>query len=815
MPSLRSWLLERNALEMPPRAPVPIESIHPGLAANVETRPLNDYPGSCGDIGSLRRPPSVSGGVLSSDGVSHTSVAVEMHAKPTVPLSLAVDTNGLASTCALDFQIPRDWSLPGLMIQSPAQIVLPLDELATPGSMSLFVPLRRPSRAGKRYGEQPAQASQPERQPNLEAGRRCIHGMDIRFCAICNRTRQERKPNSAVPLTTVDVFDLLLPLLYPPISAATPMAVVFPPGKVPYPFQYEGIKFLTERTSALLADEMGLGKTIQALVALRILLRAQKAQTALVLCPQSLLGVWERELREWAPELSIQRIRGSAPDRKRLWASRAHVCFTTYETFRNDIAEVPALSTKFDLVILDEAQRIKNPDSQISRACANLRCIYRWGLTGTPLENKVDDIIAIFRILRPGLFPNRPTPSPTQVKERISPYFLRRRAADVLDELPDKVSEDIWLELDDSQRQAYEDAEAAGTAALRGPGVTRIHVFTLINQLKQLCNWDPGTRSSCKLDYLAESLEHVVESSEKALVFSHYPEKTLQQIMPELRQFDPVLFSGSLNDSRREDLIRRFTDEDTPRIMLASVQSGGVGLTLTRANHVFHYDHWWNPAVTNQATGRAHRIGQTRTVFVSHLYVSDTIEERIYSLLKEKRSLFDMVIDDMSQEDFAKRVTDAELFGLFGLPAPGSRSATEIAAQRTRPINSSRARLQAMTPRQFEEAIAKLYEAHGYSVELTSYSRDGGIDLYARRVSPLGSGVCLLVQCKHMPSGTVGAPVVQQLLGAIHANRESTGGAIVTSGNVSHDARELAQGNNISLIEGTSLIDELEREALL
>lgn len=800
MLNVRSWLTDRNALKKPASAELQLEPIDAGLVASIETRPLDEYGGSTGDIGCIDTPLAIGAYMLLPGETSSTGFDLSFRTEIRPLIQIRLDA-------------PNTWRSPDLVIAEPDQVALPIGGWATQGSESLFEPLRRPPRDGKRYGVEVAQQTRPPARQI--SGERCIHGMERRYCAICNKSTATKRTPRAVPVTTVDVFDLVLPLLYPPINPDSPMAVVFPPNKAPMPFQYEGIRFLADRTAALLADEMGLGKTIQTIVALRMLIRARRVQNALVLCPQSLLGVWEHELREWSPELSLQRVRGSASDREALWKSRAHVCFSTYETFRNDIGELPELATKFDLVVLDEAQRIKNPGSQVSQACSQLRCNYRWALTGTPLENKTEDVVAIFRVVKPGLFASSATPSPAQIKERIRPYFLRRRTADVLSELPEKVSEEIWLEFDDAQREAYDAAEAEGTTALRRPGATRIHVFALINQLKQLCNWDPASRTSCKLDYLAESLENVVASSEKALVFSHYPEKTLQQIMPELQRFDPVLFSGSLNDLQREELIRRFTNDDTPRVLMASVQSGGVGLTLTRANHVFHYDHWWNPAVTNQATGRAHRIGQTRTVFVRHLYVTDTIEERIHTLLAEKQSLFDFVIDDMSQEDFSKTITEAELFGLFGLAPPSKGVVTRGPTTTLSAGALSQDRLADLTPRQFEELIAELYESSGFSTELTSYSRDGGVDLVARRVLELGSEQCIVVQCKHTPNGTVGTPVVQQLLGVIAMRPEATGGAIVTSGGFSSDARELAKRSRITLLDGNQLLFALQKASLL
>ena len=498
---------------------------------------------------------------------------------------------------------------------------------------------------------------------------------------MCKEQRSQSATASARRVT-VDVFDLVLPLLYPPIGPNAPLAVVFPVPKKPYPFQYDGIRFLSERAGALLGDEMGLGKTIQAIVAMRMLVRQGTVRQSLILCPRSMLGTWEKELREWAPELSLQRVRGTIDERKHLWSSAAHVMLTTYETLRNDMARRSELGSKFDLVILDEIQRIKNRSTKLARACHRLQASHRWGLSGTPLENSLDDVVSIYSYLKPGLFNGQHEFYwSSMVKETIRPHFLRRRTADVLDDLPEKVTEDIWLDLTKQQRAAYQRAQQSGVDDLRQRKVTRVHVFALINELKQICNWEPVSETSCKLEYLTDQLDLIASSQEKALVFSHYPNKSLVQIMPKLHSFAPAMFDGSMSDVVRETLIRGFMHEETPRVLLASVKAGGVGLTLTRANHVFHFDHWWNPAVANQATGRAHRIGQTRTVFEYHLYTRDTIEERIHGLLREKQRLFDNVIDDISEEEFSRRISDEELFGLFDLKPPtGSGRARQSTA---------------------------------------------------------------------------------------------------------------------------------------
>ena len=258
---------------------------------------------------------------------------------------------------------------------------------------------------------------------------------------------------------------------------------------------------------------------------------------------------------------------------------------------------------------------------------------------------------------------------PKVLKEAISPYFLRRRKKDALPDLPEKVHEEIWLDLKEKQREHYDLAERKGVINLNelGDRVTVQHVLALITKLKQICNLDPVSKEGCKLEYLEEQLEELTEVGDKALVYSQYPMKTLAQIEARLSRFNPLLYHGTLPGKVRDKIVEDFQEKDDHQVLLMSVKAGGLGLTLTRANYVFHFDRWWNPATATQAEDRTHRIGQTKTVFVISLFTVGTIEERIQQILERKRHLFDEIVDDLSMTDLKKVMTEEELFGLFNL----------------------------------------------------------------------------------------------------------------------------------------------------
>lgn len=814
--SLRTWAQHRVPIQVPEIAEIEVQTTINGLVApeNVEmvflvvqppevpaSLTLDSVPAITDDLSLFWQRPR-----LAEMGLSplHTAVADDLHAHLTSPDSTDA---GFA------------------LFGRPNQIDLSATTwLAYPASVNLFDPIKKTKTDGKAYGGEKAQSRTSSERSEASAKSdksRCKHGLPRYSCATCAEDtsvrgmRQKKMTVNRVSrkTRTIDLFDLLLPFLQPPLETLLRDPLLFPPGRRPYDYQITGIRFLSGRKSALLGDEMGLGKTIQAIVAIQLLFRRGNIKSVLIVCPRSLLGVWEHELKKWAPELFVVKVRGTAQERAVLWQTRASVHLTTYETLRSDCFNNDAsLEHRFGLVILDEAQKIKNPDAGVSRAVRQVQSQYRWALTGTPLENKLEDVIAIFDYLAPQLFRERRDWWAQTVKSMIQPHFLRRRTADVLLELPEKVTSEVWLDLTDEQREAYETAEYEGRLGLQQPGATRIHVFSLINELKQICNIDPASGKSCKVNYLVDQLDTVVDSGQKALVFSHFPRVTLSKLVGTLRPFSPALFDGTLSDAKRTGLIKGFQEEETPRVLLMSVQTGGVGLTLTRANHVFHFDHWWNPAVSKQAEGRAHRIGQQNTVFVYDLFASDTIEERIYQLLQSKQHLFDVVIDDLSEEYVRGTITDDELFGLFDLKPPGQTK--QQGAASVKPSWPQRLKaLQSISPRQFEQLIERLYVAMGYWAEVTPYTQDGGVDVTARKASPTGFDT-VIIQCKHYLSGAVGEQVVRELIGTWQIRRDATHAVLATSGEFSRNAVTLAQRHRIQLIDGSYLLGLLDKHGL-
>src|SRR5262249_47474628 len=292
----------------------------------------------------------------------------------------------------------------------------------------------------------------------------------------------------------------------------------------------------------------------------------------------------------------------------------------------------------------DEAQRIKNRDCKTAQVVRSLRRERSWALTGTPVENRPEDLVNLFAFVDPDRIPPE---TPVKRLPGLAGDRIRRRAkADVLSELPPKTVRDAYLELTPAQRAAYELAEKDGVVRLNALGdtITVQHVFELVMRLKQICNFDPLTGQSAKLEQLQADLAEVADSGRKAIVFSQWVEP-LEFLAEALAAFGPLQFHGRVPNRERQAVLDRFKSDPRKHVILMSYGTGSVGLNLQFANYVFLFDRWWNPAVEDQAINRAHRIGQKSPVIVTRFVTTGTIEGRIEEVLERKRQLFNELIE--------------------------------------------------------------------------------------------------------------------------------------------------------------------------
>jgi len=435
------------------------------------------------------------------------------------------------------------------------------------------------------------------------------------------------------------------------------------------PYQIEGLSWLQylreQNLAGILADDMGLGKTAQALAHLLLEKHSGRMdKPSLVVLPTSLIFNWKREAERFAPQLKLLSLQGKERA-AHFPAIREHdVILTTYPLLWRD--EEALAEHEYHLLILDEAQTVKNVSSQAAQVVRKLKARHRLCLTGTPLENHLGELWAQFDFLLPGLLGDSKEFTKTWrtpiekngnklrrdlLARRVKPFILRRRKEDVAKELPAKTLIVRTVELEGGQRDLYETVRIAMDQRVReeiaAKGFSRSHIIILdaLLKLRQVC-CDPRllkltsakkVKERAKLDLLMEMLPELVSEGRRILVFSQFT-SMLELIEAELAREKLAYVKLTGDTQNREEVVRRFQDEEVP-IFLISLKAGGVGLNLTAADTVIHYDPWWNPAVENQATDRAHRLGQTKNVFVYKLVVAGSIEEKILALQEKKAEL--------------------------------------------------------------------------------------------------------------------------------------------------------------------------------
>jgi superfamily II DNA or RNA helicase len=448
------------------------------------------------------------------------------------------------------------------------------------------------------------------------------------------------------------------------------------------PYQLRGVSWLAflERWSlgACLADDMGLGKTPQFLAfLLHLQERSALQKPTLVVCPTSVLGNWEREVKKFAPTLSTYIHHGDKRNKGQSFSKKVqnkNLVMTSYSLVYRDIKTLEEV--EWEGVVLDEAQNIKNPQAKQSQAARHLKAGFRMALTGTPVENRLSELWSILEFLNPGFLGGQQffqrrfaipiekygdRDSLQQLRSLVRPFILRRLKTDreIIQDLPEKQEMTVFCGLSAEQATLYQQLVDESLKTIEEAEGIQRHglILTLLLKLKQVCNhpahYLKETRlqraeRSGKLLRLQEMLEEVLAEGDRTLIFTQFAEwgKLLQPYL-QRKLGDEVLFLyGSTSRDRRQEMVDRFqNDPEGPRILILSLKAGGTGLNLTRANHVFHVDRWWNPAVENQATDRAFRIGQQRNVQVHKFVCTGTLEERINDIIESKKQLAEQTVD--------------------------------------------------------------------------------------------------------------------------------------------------------------------------
>ena len=464
-------------------------------------------------------------------------------------------------------------------------------------------------------------------------------------------------------------------------------SVRLPEGLTLRPYQQRGYQWLHTldrlHMGGILADDMGLGKTVQVIALLKTTREA--GQVSLVVAPTSLTYNWLSEINRFAPEMSVMVLSGSGPQRASQIqhvkdARDVDVLITSYPLIRRDIELMTDMAFRF--VILDEAQHIKNAGSVGAVAVKQLRAQTRFALTGTPMENGTGELWSIFDFVLPGYLGSynaflrryQDGDNADDLRRKIRPFLMRRLKKEVLTELPDKLEETLTAQMTPEQQKVYRAAmirlkdRVDHVMAEKGLGRGRTEVLAAITELRQIC-CHPAlvlsdySGSSGKLELLLEILPGAMAAGRRVLLFSQFTSmlKILRRQL-ESEGYATMYLDGETPPARRLEMTEQFNGGQG-QVFLISLKAGGTGLNLTGADMVIHYDPWWNPAAEDQATDRAHRIGQTRKVEVIRLVTHDSIEEQVVALGQRKKALFDQLVTP--GETLVTALTEQDIRALF------------------------------------------------------------------------------------------------------------------------------------------------------
>ena len=463
-------------------------------------------------------------------------------------------------------------------------------------------------------------------------------------------------------------------------------------------YQITGIQWLYQiykcEMGSILADEMGLGKSLQVICFLKEVLKENKKAKILIIAPTSLIYNWQHEFDKYGSELSYQVIADTKKKRNKLMENNKNIFITTYGLARRDFEIYQEMF--FEVVVLDEAQNIKNPFADTTKALKKIPSKTRFALTGTPIENSVVELWSIFDFLMPGFFPSLPNfQNRYKIKEmndeekerletlklQINPFILRRLKKEVIKELPEKLENNIYLELTNEQKKLYasqvEKTRKEMDELIQEEGFqkARFKILQLLTRLRQICIdprilFEDYQGGSTKIENLIPFVKDIIKSNHKILIFTSY-KTALELVKQELEKENITSYTidGSVSSKKRMELVNSFNQDNT-NVFLIMLKAGGTGLNLTGADVVIHLDLWWNPQAENQATDRAHRIGQKNIVQVIRLICKDTIEERILELQQKKKLLSDALIEgelrdqnvfsSMNEEDIQKLLAYGE-----------------------------------------------------------------------------------------------------------------------------------------------------------
>lgn len=444
-------------------------------------------------------------------------------------------------------------------------------------------------------------------------------------------------------------------------------------------YQKDGVKWLYNLykcgLGGILADEMGLGKSLQTIIFIKRVLEEDKKAKILIVCPTALVYNWENEFKKFGNDIKRNIFVGIKKERlKKLESCKGNVYITSYGLLREDLDIYKEMN--FKVMIIDEAQNIKNPTTMLTKAVKSINSEIKLALTGTPIENSILELWSIFDYIMPGFlasknkfgekykigdsFDNDTNLTLSRLRSQVKPFILRRKKNDVLKDLPDKLENNIYIDLNEDEKKIYaalvkETKNEMEELVSEGFSKNKMQILTLLTRLRQVCIdpkiiYDNYNKTSSKIEHLIDVVKEAISNGHKILLFTSF--RTALNIVKENFTKEGItnyVIDGSVSSRKRQELVDKFNSDDT-NVFLIMLKSGGTGLNLTSADIVIHLDLWWNPQAENQATDRAHRIGQKNIVEVVKLITKGTIEEKILDLQEKKKILSDKLIEDGDDE---------------------------------------------------------------------------------------------------------------------------------------------------------------------
>lgn len=612
---------------------------------------------------------------------------------------------------------------------------------------------------------------------------------------------------------SVSSLAMLKPLLQPSVLSDEPEVSVLP-GEL-RPYQKLAVRGFMEREVLLLADDPGLGKTVSACVALAALVQHGEARRTLVICPLGNLHHWTRHLQLWAPSLVVVPIRGEPEQRQSLWSRSAHAYLSSYERLLDDIEEerLPERGLIFDVVVLDGVHSIRLGERELGAALEKIEAGRRWALAGAPPQAQ-EGWLSIFGFLTPEKTAGRIDDTLPALRRQFASHVLRRKKAEVAQELPPRTRQFIWLDLDEPQSQAYQQvlAEERYRLAKLGGAVTRTHVAAAVNRLKQVSNFAPETYDGAKVRALVDLVEEISSAGGKLIVFSQFKEQGLDSLQPVLEAYGALRVDADEPEERRKEVLQAFRDEGQWHVLLTEYALRTEGVNLSEATYIAHFDHSWNPSFRWRAEGRIHAaIGPAAPLNIYEYWVAGTIDEKIFQLLRGRNLLTGRVSPEAQTAELEDHLSlDRWLREV--LEVPTGKEAQKIEAPPTLGTGALpgtarlQERLEQLSPETLQDRVKQLMAALGFpeAENLRSPDETGG-DMLARREEN-GDVEQVLVRVMRVEKN-VGVGFGRELLEEMQARGDCRAAYLVSTMDFTPACKNLARESEgeLSLVSGGEL----------